>query len=141
MSEFVTWATLGTYGGALAMVLLLTQITKELPGIRNLPTQLWSYVLAFVVLILACAFTEGLTLDFVAQTLFNAAIVSVAANGSFAVVQNITHGDIDGELLIDKTGDKEIYRFEVGDLDELAERSSITLKVVSEAKIDIEPGD
>lgn len=69
MSEFVNWATLCTYGGALAMVLVLTQFTKELTFTKKIPPRLWSYILSFAVLILANAFTDGLTLDIVAQTI------------------------------------------------------------------------
>ncbi|MDR1061820.1 MAG: hypothetical protein LBL83_11590 [Clostridiales bacterium] len=89
MSEFINWTTLGTYGGALAMVLVLTQFTKELSFIKKIPTQLWSYILSFVVLILANVFTNGLTLDIAAQTVFNAVIVSIAANGGHGVLQKV----------------------------------------------------
>jgi uncharacterized membrane protein len=90
MSEFVNWTTLGTYGGALAMVLVLTQFTKELAFTKKIPTQIWSYILSFVVLTLANAFTNGLTLDIVAQTVFNAVIISIAANGGFGLIQKVT---------------------------------------------------
>ncbi len=90
MSEFISWTTLITYGGALAMVMVLTQFTKELPFTKNIPTQYWSYILAFVVLVVANAFTGGLTLDVLAQTVFNSVIVSLSANGGFNLAQRIT---------------------------------------------------
>lgn len=90
MSEFINWATLGTYSGALAMVLSITQFTKELSVIKKIPTQLWSYILSFIVLILANIFTNGLTLDIVAQTIFNAVVVSIAANGGYSAIAKIT---------------------------------------------------
>lgn len=130
MSEFISWSTLGTYGGALAMVLVLTQFTKDLPFTKKLPTQIWSYILAFVVLILAHAFTTGLSIDIVAQTVFNAVIVSIAANGGFQAVQKLSHKDTDGELVIDTSGDlKDLYRFEVGDLDSLEKKKKVTLNI------------
>lgn len=89
MNEFVTWATLATYGGALAMVLVLTQLTKELKHIKSIPTQLWSYILALVVLYPALYFTGQLTPDAAILTLFNAAIISLAANGGFDAVKRI----------------------------------------------------
>ena len=89
MNEFITWTTLGTYGGALVMVCLLTQFTKELPFTKRVPTQLWSYILALAVLMCANAFTTGLSLDIFFQTLFNAVVVSIAANGGFSVVRKI----------------------------------------------------
>ncbi|GHV41892.1 hypothetical protein FACS189490_09700 [Clostridia bacterium] len=90
MNEFINWATLGTYGGALAMVMVLTQFTKELNFTKWMPTQIWSYILSLIVLICAIAFTDGLTLNNFVQTLFNSVIVSIAANGGFSVVKKAT---------------------------------------------------
>lgn len=135
MTEFVNWSTLGTYGGALAMVLLLTQFTKDLSITKKIPTQIWSYILAFVVLTLAHAFTSGLNINIIAQTLFNAVIISVASNGGFQAIQTIAGKSTDGELLIDTTGSKDVYRFDVGDLDALTDRRTITLSVNSNADL------
>ena len=71
------------------MVMVLTQFTKGLPLVSKIPTQLWSYVLSFVVLMLANAFTLGLTIDIAMQTVFNAVVVSIAANGGFGVIQKV----------------------------------------------------
>ncbi len=84
--EFTTWSILGTYAGALAMVMILTQITKHVPFIQKLPTQIWSYAVALAVLLLALAFTEGLTPESAALSLFNAAIVALGANGGFEAI-------------------------------------------------------
>jgi len=91
MNEFIDWYTMATYGGALTMVMLLTQFTKGLSFLKKVPTQLWSYILAFVVLILANTFTTGVTIDIAMQTVFNAVVVSMAANGGYGVLQKI-HG-------------------------------------------------
>ncbi len=86
MSEFVSWGSLGTYGGALAMVMLLTQFSKDLPFTRRIPTQIWSYILAFAVLTASLAFTAGLSASAVGETVFNAVVVSLAANGGHSVL-------------------------------------------------------
>lgn len=93
MSEFINWATLGTYGGALTMVMILTQFTKDLNFTKRIPTQIWSYILAMVVLFPAMAFTGELTLNTAFQTLFNGVIVSIAANGGFSAIKRITGGN------------------------------------------------
>ena len=41
--EFFDWSILGTLAGAVAAVAVLTEITKNLPGVRKIPTQIWSY--------------------------------------------------------------------------------------------------
>ena len=74
---------MSTYAGALAMVLILTQLTKNAPGISRLPTQLWSFLLALLVLFPARYFAGGMTLSDAALIPFNAALVSLAANGGY----------------------------------------------------------
>ena len=87
--EFFSWNALGEYTGAVLAVGILTQITKEIPGIKSIPTQLWSYVLALVTLLLAGVFTSGISAQSVVLALFNAAVVSLSANGGFSAVQRM----------------------------------------------------
>ena len=95
MSEFVTWEVLGSYAGALAMVMLLTQFTKGLGPIEKLPTQIWSYILSLAVLYPALFFTGQLTASMAVLTLFNGLMVSLAANGGFHGLQKIVVKDAD----------------------------------------------
>ena len=87
--EFFDWSILGTLAGAVAAVAVLTEITKNLPGVRKIPTQIWSYVLALVVLICAQAFTTGLTASSAVLALVNAAVVSLAANGGYEAISRL----------------------------------------------------
>lgn len=81
--DFFDWNMLGGFAGAAFAVGLITQITKDIPGIVKMPTQLWSYMLALAVLLLSQAFTSGLTLSGAVISLFNAAMVSLSANGGY----------------------------------------------------------
>jgi len=81
--EYFDWNTLGSFAGAAFAVGLITQITKNIPGIMKIPTQLWSYILSLAVLLLSQAFTAGLTLSGAVISLFNAAMVSLSANGGY----------------------------------------------------------
>ena len=90
--EFFDWSLLGSYAGAVLAVAVLTQITKGIPGIVKLPTQLWSYVLALVTLLLALAFGPGFSASGAVLALFNAALVSLAANGGYAAVERLKAG-------------------------------------------------
>ena len=92
LTEFVNWTTLGTYAGCLAMVLMLTQLTKTIPGVSKIPTQLWSWILAAVILVAAQYFAGTLTAETGVLSLFNAVIVSLAANGGFEAAQRILGG-------------------------------------------------
>ena len=51
--QFFTWGDLITYGGAVMAVLIITEFTKDLPGIRRIPTRLWAYLVALVLLVAA----------------------------------------------------------------------------------------
>lgn len=96
--ELFEWGLLGSYAGASFATALLTQLTKELPGVRRLPTQLWSYALALVTLLLARLFGGGMTISEGVLALFNAALVSLAANGGFAAVERMKNGmNADGQ--------------------------------------------
>lgn len=81
--EFVTWEMLATYAGALAMVLIVTQFTKNLSFIAKIPTQVWSYIVALLVLYPANYFLGTLTVETAVLILFNGIIVALAANGGF----------------------------------------------------------
>ena len=81
--EFVTWELLGTYAGAMAMVGLITQLTKNIKFISAIPTQLWSYILALAVMYCASYFLGQLNASNAVLILFNSALVSLGANGGY----------------------------------------------------------
>lgn len=81
--EFVSWELLGSYAGAMAMVGLLTQLTKNIKFISAIPTQLWSYILALVVMYSANYFLGQLNPGNAVLILFNSALVSLGANGGY----------------------------------------------------------
>lgn len=94
--EFFDWSILGTLAGAVAAVAVLTEITKSLPGTSKIPTQIWSYVLALIVLICAQAFTAGLKASSAVLALVNAAMVSLAANGGYDLLDRLKNGQKTG---------------------------------------------
>lgn len=90
--EWFDWTQLGSFSGATFAVVLLTQLTKEIPGIRRMPTQLWSYLVAAAVLLLAQIFGPGFAPDAAVLALINAALVSLAANGGYAALDRLKQG-------------------------------------------------
>lgn len=96
--EFFNWDILGTMAGAVTAVGLLTEITKGIPGIRKIPTQAWSYILALVVLIASQAVVGGITIANAGLAVINAAVVSLAANGGYEAIERIKTGKpVEGE--------------------------------------------
>lgn len=84
--EFVEWTELATYTGTLVMVLIITQLTKELKFIKTIPTQLWSYLISLAVLYPSYFFTGQLTASNAVLILFNSVIVALSANGGFEAI-------------------------------------------------------
>lgn len=89
MDEFFTWAFLITYPGSILATTIITQFVKDLGILAKMKTQLLSYLIAIVVLVLATLFTATVydVPTFVIIP-FNAIIVSLAANGTFNLVTN-----------------------------------------------------
>lgn len=90
--EFVSWSVLATYAGALSAVIVLTQLTKGIGWISKIPTQLWSFILAVLVMYPAYYFTGTLDSSTAALVPFNAAIVALAANGGYDAINGIFGG-------------------------------------------------
>ena len=87
--EFFTWDYLATFAGALAVVVLLTQMFKDMGVLQKVPTQLVSWVIAYAVLLLAQIFTDTICAQNAVLALFNSAMVSLAANGGFDAIKRI----------------------------------------------------
>ena len=101
MNEFFSWAVLGTYAGATLATTLITQALKGLRFIEKLPTRVFSYLVALIVLLAAGFFSGGFTLSAAGLCFINAVVVSLAANGAFemaATGANKSKEDISGEL-------------------------------------------
>ncbi len=83
MNEFFTWGTLGTYAGALMATTLVTQLFKGTGFIKKLPTRVFSYLVAFAILVLSRLFTGQLDWSSLALCAINAVVVSLASNGAY----------------------------------------------------------
>lgn len=87
--SFFTWEQLATYGGATVATMLFVQFTKGLPGIKSIPTRLWAYIVAAVLMILATVFTVPITPAGIVLTLINAAVVAMASCGEYDTLHSL----------------------------------------------------
>ena len=92
--EFFDWNMLGSYAGAVMAVGILTQVTKGIKFVEYIPTQLWSYILSLIVLVLAQVFGAGVSVQGAVLAVFNAAVVSLAANGGYEAINRASYGKI-----------------------------------------------
>ena len=91
IEQFLTWGDLVTYGGAVMAVLIITEFTKDLPGIRCIPTRLWAYLVSLVLLVAAVVFTaDKVRAEDILLCFINGVIVAMAAVGSYHAVQGRT---------------------------------------------------
>lgn len=87
---FYTWAALGTYSGMVTFVIFATEMLKKLKFLAAVKNQIVSYVVALLGLICVTVFTGKATLPGLMLCIFNALIVSLAANGLFdSVTKNV----------------------------------------------------
>lgn len=90
LTEFLTWEFLSTMAGAVAATGIVTQFVKNIVP-NTIPTRAVSYVTALVVILAAAFFTGTLTPSSGVLALFNAIVVSLAANGGYdAIVPKIS---------------------------------------------------
>lgn len=86
--SFFTWGDMATYGGAVMAVLIITEFTKELPGIRRIPTRLWAYLVSLILLVTAAVFTaDKVRAQDVLLCFVNGVIVAMSAVGSYHAVR------------------------------------------------------
>ena len=84
--EPLTWAYLATIAGATAATLLIVQFLKvPLDKVWKIPTRAVVYFIALIILLVATAFTTGLTPNTTLLTVVNAFIVALTAYGSYEV--------------------------------------------------------
>ena len=86
MQEFFTWNSLLTSSGATVATSVVTQLIKEAPLLKKIPTRLLSFGIALCILMLALIFDKSLSLGTAAISVINAAVVALAANGMFDAV-------------------------------------------------------
>ena len=86
--EFFTWSMLATYAGALAATMGITQLLKDVGFIDKIPTRIFSWAVAVVVLIIAELFLGTLTVESGVLCAVNAVVVSLAANGGYDLIAN-----------------------------------------------------
>ena len=83
--SFFDWPSLGTYAGATLAVMVVVEFTKELPGIKAIPTRLWAYIVAVALLVLSTVFTGNIDAPTVFLCFVNAVIVAMAAVGGYDI--------------------------------------------------------
>ena len=86
VGEPLTWTYLATIAGAAAFTLLVVQFLKApLDKVWKIPTRVFAYVVALGVMLVATAFTTGLTVDNALLVGVNALRAALSAYGAYEV--------------------------------------------------------
>lgn len=89
MTEFLDWSMIGTVAGFVLAVVLLTEFVKNILFLKNIPTQIVSFVIAMIVMLAyKTAMSEFNWVDFLLYVL-NSVGASLAANGGYDAIKKI----------------------------------------------------
>lgn len=84
VGEPLTWGYLATIAGAAALTLLIVQFLKvPLDRVWKIPTRAFAYVISLCIMLIATAFTTGLTADSALLVAANAFIAATSAYGAY----------------------------------------------------------
>lgn len=92
-----TWETLATVAGATAATLLIVQYAKvPLDKVWKIPTRVFVWLVAFLILLGAQGFITGLTWSAVPLIVVNSFVVALAAMGTYEATFAIKEKPPDG---------------------------------------------
>ena len=85
-TEPPTWAYLATIAGAATFTLLVVQLFKvPLDKVWKIPTRVFVYIVCLATMLLATAFTTGLTIENAALAALNAVLATFTAMGEYEI--------------------------------------------------------
>lgn len=85
-TEPLTWAYLATIAGAATFTLLVVQLFKvPLDKVWKIPTRVFVYTVCLATMLLATAFTTGLTIENAALAALNAVLATFTAMGEYEI--------------------------------------------------------
>lgn len=81
MENFLTWETLTTYTTFVSIVFMVVEFTKELKYVNKIPTKYWSFMIAFVLLIITNIVMNNFNIADVVIYALTSISISLGSNG------------------------------------------------------------
>ena len=81
MENFLTWEVLETYTSFVATVYMVVEFTKEIKFIKKIPTRIWSFLVAFLLLIILNLVIKNFKLVDLVLYALTAISISLGSNG------------------------------------------------------------
>ncbi|WP_027626540.1 hypothetical protein [Clostridium lundense] len=82
-NDFITLDYMCTYMGTVVVTMLIVQFTKELPGVKKIPTRYYTFLVAFFNILICNILNETFTIAKVYLMLINAMLVTFTATGGY----------------------------------------------------------
>lgn len=90
-TDFLTIDYISTFMGTVAVTMLVVQFLKDLPGIKKIPTRYFTFVIAFLNILICSALTGNFAVSNLYLMLINAVLVCFTATGGYDfAVKNVT---------------------------------------------------
>lgn len=96
MNDFFTINMLQSYAGAVLATTLITQMLKGIELFNIIPTRIFSYIIAVVILLGSTLVSGAFTLESAFLSFINAVVVSLASNGAYDAINSSYFGDAKG---------------------------------------------
>lgn len=84
MNEFITWEMLGDFVKLTGIVVAVTQFTKNAPIVKKIPTRYWSWIIAFILIVITSINTNKFAIMDTVLYALSAMFISTSANGIYA---------------------------------------------------------
>lgn len=81
MDGFITWEQLSTYTSFVTIVYMIVKFTKDLKFINKIPTQYWSFFVAFILYTITTVATNQFKWADIILYLVSSMSISVGSNG------------------------------------------------------------
>ena len=81
MNDFLTWDALSNYTTFVSIVFMIVEFTKELKGIKKVPTRMWSFIVSIVLLVLLNIVQGSFRLFDLFLYILTAMTISLGSNG------------------------------------------------------------
>ena len=81
MENFLTWEVLETYASFVSIVYMVVEFTKEIKFIKKIPTKIWSFLVAFLLLIILNLVIKNFKLVDLVLYALTAISISLGSNG------------------------------------------------------------
>ena len=90
-TDFLTIDYISTFMGTVAVTMLVVQFLKDLPGIKKIPTRYFTFVIAFLNILICSALTGNFAVSNLYLMLINAILVTFTSTGGYDfAIKNVT---------------------------------------------------